>query len=443
MQILFIQPKLEIFSKDAPNAMNFIEADQFYYLHLSIYHLAEITPVKYSIKIIDERFKKINFNQDCDIVVITFSPSFTSRAYKIANIFKKKGKTVVMGGVYPTLMPEEVKQHADSVIIGESDENWPKLLKDFEDDEIKPFYRNKNPVDIYNSKQVRSNVTANFMVKRIETSRGCPNCCSFCLSPIILGSKQRLRSVDAVIKEIKSTKNKFINFDDSSMTNDVNHTKNLFKEMIKLNKKFFCCGNVKQLSEDDELLKLAYRAGCIAWFIGFESVQQKTLNFIDKKTNKIDYYKKAIEKIHKNHMAAIGSFMFGFDTDKKSVFNETLKAINDLEIDSVEFNILGIYPGTPLFDRLDKEGRMLIKDPSMYNFGKVVFQPKNMSPEKLEIGVWKIAMKFYSNKNLIKIFIRNLKLGLYPSFVILLKNLNSKKFYKSWKKLYQYYYSLK
>lgn len=436
MNILFIQPKLNPNKNMGIKGLNLVQAEQFYFLHLSVYHLASITPPEYNIKLIDERFEDLIFSKDYDLVVITCSTPFAPRAYEIADRFKKKDVNVVLGGPHPSLLPKEAITHADSVIIGEVDINWEKLLKDSKEGKLKRFYKNKKEIPLEKIKRYRLDILDKYLL-RTEASRGCPNRCKFCLVPILHGDKKRTRPIEDVINEIKQMKKKIINFDDPSLTTNVEYTKNLFKNLVGLNKKFTCCGNVDVLSKDDELLSLAKKAGCIGWFVGFESFNQKTIEEAGKKTNIIKEYSKVADKIHRHGMILIGSFMFGFDTDDKDIFDKTLDAIYKLGLDSVDFNILGVYPGTLLFDKLDKEKRILTKDWSEYNFGQVVFKPKNMTKKELEQGTWRIAKEFFSLKNIIIRCTKSLRYGFYPFIFITYKNLISRKFYYSWKYLYK------
>jgi len=436
MNILFIQPKLKGKTKFLNKWMQIIEEDQFYYLHLSIYYIASITPLDYKIKIFDERFeKKINF-ENYNLIVISCSTPFAPRAYELADLFRKNGKTVVLCGPHPSLIPDDAKPHADSVIIGEPDIVWINLLKDYERSKIKPFYKNSESVNPSKIKKYRYNLKNKKLPTRVEAGRGCPNCCSFCLAPVLLGTSYRTRPILEVIKDIKQTKEKIIHFDDSSLTTNPDYTKKLFKELKKLKKKFTCCGNVNVLSSDEELLKIAKEAGCIGWFIGFESFDQNTLERSGKKTNKIEDYKKVVNNLHKNKMAVMGSFMFGFDTDNIDVFEKTYNGIKELGIDSADFNILGVYPGTSLFNKMEEEGRIISKEWSKYHFGSVVFKPKNMTNEELEKETWKIALKFFSLKNIMILSFRSMKLGYYPFKIMLFKNITLRRFYRSWKTLY-------
>jgi len=439
MKILFVQPSLGIkFSsirkKFLYKVLQSIEADEFHYLHLSVYYIAAITPCKHSIKIIDERFKKVDFKENCDLVVITCSTPFAPRAYELSDEFRKGGKTVVLAGPHPTLFPDEALQHADSIIIGEVDVSWINLLEDVEAGNLKSIYRNKRPSlsDIKKSKREIPGFF--FMPTRIETSRGCPNACLFCLVPVIEGKTHRVRDIEDVLEEIKRTKNRFINFDDPSLTINPEYTKDLFRRMRRLKKKFFCCGNADVLSVDDELLKLAKDAGCIAWFVGFESFNPKSLKESGKKTNDVSRYETVVKKIHGHGMAVIGSFIFGFDSDTIDTFDFTLEMVNKIGLDSVTFNILGVYPNTPLFKKLKEEGRIITEDWSDYNFCKATYIPRQMRADELEKGTLRVAMEFYSWKNILKRSLFALRLGMYPFFFITIRNIMFRWFYKSWEK---------
>jgi len=398
--------------------------------------LAAITPKKHSVTVIDERYSDINFNEKYDIVLINFNFSSVPRAYEIADIFRKKDIPVVLSGWYPSVLPEEAKKHADSVLIGRGEINWPKLLDDFENNELKPIYQ---PAKYDNSIKIPpTNVDLpGFVITgAIEATRGCPYRCEFCPEANIPGGSQfYTRPVDEVIAEIKSLPQKTIMFYDSSLTINPGYSKSLFRKMKGLNKFFFCNGNSDVLAHDKELVRLSKEAGCVSWLIGFESVTQKTINEIGKTRNRVEEYSQAVKNIHGQRMAVIGSFMFGFDTDTKEVFDETLKTIKELEIDIADFCILTPFLGTPVFGKFEKEGRILTKDWSKYTMKNVVFEPKNMTPEELLQGVKKMYIEFYSIQNTLKRIVRSLKLGIYPLFLVLARNavanMNSRRLFSS------------
>jgi len=184
--------------------------------------------------------------------------------------------------------------------------------------------------------------------------------------------------------------------------------------MKELNVKFTCFGNVSILNSDEIFLKLAHDAGCVAWSIGFESISQKNLENINKKTNQVDNYVSTVKKIHDHGMAVIGSFIFGFEEDAPDIFPRTLNIIYTMELDSADFYILTPFPGTLLYNYLDRNGRIITKDWSKYTGGNVIFKPKNMSEEELLIGAREIAHEFYTIKNFLKRMTNSMKIGFYP-----------------------------
>ncbi len=385
--------------------------------------LAAITPKKHSVKIVDERYLNINFDEKYDIVLINFNFSSVQRAYEIADSFRQKVITVVLSGWYPSIMSKEAKTHSNSVIIGLNETNWLELLNDYEKDKLKPFYEPKKYDSSVRIPPTNVELPGFIFTGAIEATRGCPYRCDFCPESNIPGGSQYFtRPVDDIIDEIKSIPQKTIMFYDKSLTINPEYSKTLFKKMKNLNKKFFCNGNADVLARDKELVRMSKEAGCVAWLIGFESISQETINKIGKTTNKVEEYYQAVKNIHDNKMSVIGSFMFGFDTDTKDIFNETLKMIEELKIDIADFWILTPFLGTPLFDKLEDEDRILTKDWSKYNMKSVVFKPKNMTPDELLQGVKKMYSEFFSFKNSTKRVLRGLYLGFYPFFLILVRN---------------------
>ncbi|HUT00123.1 MAG TPA: radical SAM protein [Candidatus Thermoplasmatota archaeon] len=388
--------------------------------------LAAITPKKHSVKIVNERYSSIDFNEDYDIVLINFNFSSVTRAFDIADIFKQKNIPVVLSGWYPSIFPNDAKNHSDSILIGKNETCWLELLNDFENDKLRPFYGPKKFDKSVNIPPTNVKIPGFLMTGAIEATRGCPYMCEFCPETNIPGGSQYFtRPIDDVVDEIKSIPQKTIMFYDNSLTVNPTYTKSLFKKMKGLRKKFFCNGNVDVLAHDTDLVRLSKEAGCIAWLVGFESIDQNTIDSVGKSTNKVVEYEQAIRNIHDNHMVVIGEFIFGFDTDTKEVFEKTLTMIKTLEIDIADFSILTPFPNTPLFKKLDSVGRILTKDWSIYDLGHVVFMPNHMTPEELQIGIRWMYDAFYQLPCIIKRLVRSLRWGVYPFFVIFTRNLVS------------------
>ena len=248
MKILLLTPH--------PNAKRSFFS-RFTYPSLTLQQVAAITPKKHSVKIIDERFERINFSKDYDVVGISCLTYNSLRGYEIADEFRKKGVKVVFGGYHASLLPQEAKQHADSVVIGEAELTWPKVLEDIEKGTLKPFYRSEKLVEPEDIPAARHDIGSyNPFTEAIQASRGCPVGCEFCAMQIVEGPRFRGRPVDHIIDEMKTIKSKSIFFADASLTINPNYTKSLFKEMKYLNKSFECFGNINVLSRDDEFLKL-------------------------------------------------------------------------------------------------------------------------------------------------------------------------------------------
>jgi radical SAM superfamily enzyme YgiQ (UPF0313 family) len=389
--------------------------------------IAAITPKKHTTIILKPN-EEIDFDADYDVILIFFKTGAALRAYEVADTFRKKDKIVILSGNHPSVLPEEAKPHADSIIIGVAEKIWPIVVKDLEEKKLKPIYESKDLIDF-----PRIPPTASFMsssgfklVSPIEATRGCPDKCDFCqYSNVPDGSTFFSRPVEDVIAEIKTIPQKLLYFKDLSMTIKPAYSKELFKKMKGLNKKFICHGNLNVLARDEELIKLSHDAGCIEWIIGFESFSQDVLKSVNKNSNKVKDFPETVKKIQKYKMIVDGTFVFGFDDDTPEVFNDTLNSIDKLGLDSAIFAVLTPYPGTPIFDKLEKEGRILTHDWSKYNRKNVVFKPKKMTKEELEKGYIEVTKKYNSVPRFAYRVLNGFKRGFYPALLTLGSNLGS------------------
>ena len=423
MNILLIFPKLEhgvttYRDKGKPFAKLFGNP------YLSLSQIAASTPPNHKIRILDENFEKIDFDGKWDLVGITSLTMLAPRAYEIADEFRRRGVKVVLGGYHPTALPEEAKKHADSVVVGEAEEVWADVVRDAERGEMKDIYYGKHA----NMEKIpiprRDLVKYKPLTEGIQTSRGCPNACDFCATSVFLGRVLRSRPIESVIEEMKKIPNKVLIFRDASLTLNPNYSMQLFKAMIPLRKKWIANGNINLLGKNEKFLKYARKAGCISWFVGFESINPSSLKEAHKVSNKAEEYEKAIKTVRKYGMGIVGGFIFGFDNDTPDIFDSTIEAVLSWEIDAAEFNILTPYPGTPLYHRLEKEGRILTKDWTKYTQAHVVYQPKNMTPEELLEGTKKVIKKFYSYREMIKRIYGALKLHKFAPYAFSLPTIN-------------------
>ena len=404
--------------------------NRYSYPSLTLQQIAGITPREHAVEIVDERYKNTNSKKNYDLVGISCLTYNSLRGYEVASEFRKRGIPVVFGGYHASSLPEEVKQHADSVVIGEAELTWPQLLKDLENGKLKPFYKADRPVEPEEIPPARHDIGVYTSMEAIQTSRGCPTGCEFCAMNIVEGRRFRGRLVRDVIEEMKTIKSKTIFFADASVTINPKYTKSLFKEMATLNKKFHCFGNINVLARDDEFLELAREAGVDRWYVGIESVSQENIDQAGKGTNKVENYAKAIQKIKDHGMTVTGFFMFGFDHDTPHIFNKTLQAMYEWNLESASFSILTPYPGTRLFERLEKEGRITSYDWSRYAEGKVNYKPKMMSEKELLKGITYIAGDFYSIKNSFKRSFNSNNLSPIMALKLFMSNIGLRVFYK-------------
>jgi radical SAM superfamily enzyme YgiQ (UPF0313 family) len=377
----------------------------FGYPIITLPHLAGITPRQHTVKIVNENYEDIDFDEPTDLVGITSYTMTAPRVYEIADEFRRRGKKVVLGGYHPTAMPQEAIQHADSVVLGEAELTWPELIHDVEKGVLKQFYGPNPDFDMAEIPPIRRDlIRQNPMIGAVQSTRGCPNQCEFCAIASFCNHEVKHRPVKNVVDEITQMPNRIFVIHDPSLTVNPSYSRELFKELIKqkVHKGWVSNGNSNVLGKiDDEFLDLAKKSGCVEWFVGFESVSQEALNGIKKTVNKVEDFKKTIKRLHKHGMAVQGGIIFGFDQDTSEIFDLTLEKMNDWELDAVEINILTPFPGTPLYDRLEREGRIISKDWKRYNQVDVVFKPKHMTEKELFEGARKVAKQYYSMPNVI------------------------------------------
>jgi radical SAM superfamily enzyme YgiQ (UPF0313 family) len=394
----------------------------------SIYarQLAAVTPPQHT-TIVKEHYNQIDYNEHCDAVHIHFKTATAINAYQIADSYRQHNTIVILSGAHPSALPDEAKNHADSIIIGNAEQLWPNITKDLENHTLKQVYRQKNTNTTIPPQTTQITCPkGEKLFGIIEATRGCPYQCDFCQdSHMANGSIFKTQPIDTIISQLQSLPQKMIFFCDVSLTIDPTYTKQLFTAMKPLNKKFICEGNADVLATDEELLHLAHEAGCIEWTVGFETITQEILNSIHKKTNRIKEFNQVVKNIHKYDMSILGNFMFGFDQDTKKVFKSTEEKINELDLDSARFAILTPYPGTPLYKKLEKDNRILTHDWSQYTRKKVVFQPLNITKEDLQQGFNQISHNFNTIPNILKRDIQSLLHGIYPFAITVGRNIES------------------
>lgn len=381
------------------------------FIRLSLPTIAALTPKDWEIEILDARVKPVDYNAKVDIVGITGLTSEMPSAYEIADNFRRRGITVVMGGVHVSAMPDEALKHADAVVIGEAELVWEKLLDDFKRGKLKSRYQANNLCSMENMVVPRRGLLDRSMYisgfNTLQATRGCPFKCDYCAVTAFFGNEFRTRPVDDVIEEIKGFDTREFFFMDDNIVGRPKYAKELFLKLIPLNRTWGSQASIT-MAKDLELLKLYAESGGKYAFIGFESLSQKNLEEMNKGWNSADGYKEAIRKIHDAGINIIGSFVFGLDGDDRSVFKNTFDFIMETNIDAAQFHILTPLPGTVTYDILEGEGRITDRDWAKYHAGEVVFQPKVMTAEELQNGYYWIFRNTYTIKNIMKRSFRRL-----------------------------------
>ena len=396
MKVILVSPGLdEDHSEEFRYARKFRES----FPCLGLPWLAALTPSNIEVKIIDEVHGLIQDYEEADLVGITAWTMHARRAYKIADVYRQKGIPVVLGGIHFSFLPEEAAPHANSVVVGEAEEIWPNLLKDFQANQLKPLYKAPGypsldglPIprrDLMDGPGYRP---PRGILNAVQATRGCPFACNFCCVTQMFGRTLRTRPIPGVIDELETIDATAVAIIDDNIIGNLKYAKELFTEMIPLEKKWTSQASIS-IARHDDLLKLAAESGCTSLYIGIETINPTNIIDINKKINKVEEYEDAIKKIHNHGIKIRGSFIVGLDDDDESTFDDIFDFINHNHIDYPTVGIMTPLPGTQLFEKLKKEGRILTYDWNKYNLNEVVYKPKKMSPEKL----YSLYLQLYKN----------------------------------------------
>lgn len=380
--------------------------------NLALPILAALTPSDVRISLTDDLLTPIDPEKDLkevDLVGITVLTKTASRAYQIADAYRKKGVPVVLGGIHPSALPEEAKEHADAVVIGEAEEIWPLLIEDLRARNIKPIYRQDGFIDPSKIPSPQRNILPNkgyFPLDVVQATRGCPFRCEFCSVRKFFGDTYRVRPISDVIEEVKNLKHRLVMFNDDNIIGNPSYSKELLSALIPLKKKWIGQASLSGLKELEHIGLLA-KSGCIGLLIGFESLSKANLIQSQKYQNDPKLYREIIDALHRFGITIWGSFIFGFDEDEPSVLEETVTFAIQAKLFSAVFALLTPYPETSFYQRVKREGRLvedqwwLLKRPEE---SAPHFLPKKMSRESLREG-WKKAWKeFYSLPSIAKRF---------------------------------------
>jgi len=372
---------------------------------LSLVTIATLTPIKHKVYIEDENTGKVNLSDNPDLVGITVNVDTSERAIEIAQQYRNRGIKVVFGGIHASANPDIMLQYCDSVLVGEAEEVWGDLLKDVEAGQLQSIYKNVNTTDLRNIPLPNWSFVncKNYLYHNIQiTSRGCPFKCNFCYnSSDYVANPFRNRPIEDVLKEIDTLGTKQILIIDDNFIGDIEWTRQFVQVIMHKGLTWHAAVSANIVHHKDLIVQFA-ESGCKSLFIGFESINEKSIISANKKQNQVKEYENLIAFLHENGIMVNASMVFGFDHDEVSVFEDTLNWLVKNKVETMTAHILTPYPGTGLYKQLLQEGRIIDFNTKRYNTSNVVFQPKNMTKEELTSGYLWIYKEFYSLKNILK-----------------------------------------
>ena len=396
IRVALVSPKGPLYRKRSG-----IFSQSLRYMPLTLPTLAALIPSDLDIELVcvDEGIEEVDLDLDVDLVGLTVITGTAPRAYELSAHFRSRGITTVLGGPHVTLAPDDAQPHADSIVVGYAEATWPQLLYDFASGELSPRYKQDAHFDIAQSpipdrsvlprrKYVTSDV--------FEATRGCIHSCTFCVVPSAWGRTPFQKPIEDVVRDITQHGAKRAIFIDLNIIAERRYAKELFTALKPLNLKWYGLATTL-LCDDIPLLDLAAESGCRGLLMGLESISTANLASSQKRFNDPDSYGTVVSRLHERNISLQGCFVFGLDEDQPTIFEETAELAVDLKIDLPRFAILTPFPGTPLFDQLDSQGRILTENWELYDGQHVVFEPKNMTVQQLQDGnerAWKIAYRW-------------------------------------------------
>ena len=374
-----------------------------HYAPLTLTTLAALIPPGLGAQavIYDETAGTIPLDLEADIICITCITGTAPRCYAYADHFRRRGIPVVLGGVHPTMMPNEAAAHADSVVTGFAEQTFPRLLLDFAMGELKPLYTQGCDFSIAGRPTPRRdllNKKRYITMNTLEAVRGCSLPCTFCAYPAAFGKTVYTRPINEVVAEIEALDCKVVLFPDVNLIANREHAVKLFSALIPLKKTWLGLAT-SSVGIDDELIAVFRKSGCKGLLIGFESVNQESQQYVSKGVNKVSEYAELVKRLHHAGILVQGCFAFGADNEDSSVFERTVEMVQKAKIDLPRYSILTPFPGTEYYRQLEAEGRIIERNWSMYDVEHCVFKPLLMTPEQLEEGTawaWKETYKLRS-----------------------------------------------
>jgi len=425
-KLLLVDP----YPRNNPYHLTASERRAVWFPKLSLPAIAAYTPPAWEVELIDEAVQDVNFDHVCDLVGLSIMTCYAPRAYEIAAEFRKRGRTVVLGGVHPTYCPDEALRHADAIVCGEAEDLWPRVIEDFEAGALKRVYKMEAFPALEHYKPPRVDLLSPdaYMTRQCSfTTRGCHFECEFCSVSPFNGKTTRRRPVHEVVSELTHIKQwirselvermqhdslwqAFVTgmrirlgiedgtifaFVDDLHNSNRAYCRELWAALKPLNIKWGCQATMF-LADEPDMVKLAAESGCVSVFVGMESLDDDCLQETNKPFNRVEKFSAEIKTFHDHGIMVNPGVVFGFDHDDESVFERAVEFLIRNQVELAYFNVLTPLPGTPLYDRYDRAGRIFDRDWANYDGKHVVFSPSRMTPEQLQEGFFWANHQFYS-----------------------------------------------
>lgn len=347
--------------------------------------------------------------QEFDAVAISSFSAQIREAYKLADRYRALGTKVILGGLHVSALPEEARHHADAVVIGEGEPAWPAVIEDLRTNRLRDFYDVRGQAfNLAASPMPRFDLLDMERYNRItvQTQRGCPFRCEFCAASIRISPTYKIKRVDRVIAEIQSIKSlwkrPFIEFADDNTFVNKTHSKHLLRALARENVRWFTETDLS-VADDEELLEMLRDSGCAEILIGFESTTFAAVDGVEQRANwkarKVDSYLESIRKIQDRGIRVNGCLILGLDGTGTESFEAIWEFVRQSGLYDVQITVQTAFPGTPLYARLKREGRILRDEAwELCTLFDVNFQPARMSVVELEEGLRNLMRRVYSDE---------------------------------------------
>lgn len=371
-------------------------------------YLAALAPPDWTTTLVDDAVEDVDVAAPADVVALTVRSVTSFRAYDLADRFRRRGVTVMMGGPHATFHAGEMARHADAVCVGEAEGVFPRMLEDAAAGRLKPFYRRDAVADLSGMPTPRWDLLnpRHYVFYKpyvIQYSRGCPYTCDFCAERRLNGDYgYRYRPAADVVEEIKRCGSRHIFFAASQFAGDPRRTIDFMEALIPLKIRWSALFSPR-FCLDTRFLDVARRSGLLHVNMGLESIDQETLESMRKGFNKIAGYETLIRNLRERDISYSFNFVFGADTEDAGVFATTLRFLMTHKVPAAYFNVMTPLHGTPLYDRMKAEGRLL-DEPNMERWPGVTchFRPLRYSAEQLIDSVKRLQREFYSLRSVFR-----------------------------------------